>query len=179
MTFICVCVSWPAAIFWVCYVNFHAFDVSLKHSCSQRKCMARFLWEVWGHYATKPPYCYSIPGNTFICITPSAFLNGCNCMSLSPLLHFKWISTLGWQVCSLYPQCFTEQNFFHVGKLAFYSSFHPHIRVLLLLFLAAFTPTLLVLASYDSGLLIVFMAWRNPQGYQKITLSDNSRSYFF
>lgn len=63
------------------------------------------------------------------------------------------------QVCSLYLQCFTEQRLFDAGTLAFYSSFHPHIRVLLLLFLAAFTPTLLVLlASYDSGLLIVFMA---------------------
>ncbi len=73
-------------------------------------------------------------------------------------LQMNFHSDRGRRVCSLHLKRFTEQNVFHVGKLAFYSSFHPHIRVLLLLFLAAFTPTLLFLASYDSGLLIVFMA---------------------
>lgn len=74
--------DWPPAIFWVCYVHFHAFDVSLKHSCSQSKCMAWFLWEAWGHYATEPLYCYSIRGNTF---HMHHTFNGRNCMSLSPL----------------------------------------------------------------------------------------------
>lgn len=53
------------------------------------------------------------------------------------------------------PAMFHQERF--VGRLAFDCSFHAHVRVLLLLFLAALTPTLLVRASYDSGLLIVFM----------------------
>lgn len=73
--------EWPQTSFSVCYVNLHGLNVNLEHRCSQGKCMPR--WEVWEHYATKPPLSYTIRGSTFTSITPSTFLMAA-CMSLSP-----------------------------------------------------------------------------------------------
>lgn len=87
-------------------------------------------------------------------------LIGCNCINFSPVCTWNTFPPRSRQATSRFlPAVFRwAQCVSHKKKLTFYSSFHSHIRVLLLLFLAAFTPTLLVLASDDSGLLIVFMA---------------------
>lgn len=79
---------------------------------------------------------------------------------IRPLLCLTWIPT---QI-SMCLKCLSGQNVLHMRKLTFYCSIHAYIRVLLLLFLADFTPTFQVVASYDSGILIVFVTRRNLEG---------------
>lgn len=158
------------------------FDLSLK--CIQRlqskKIHSTVSVRSFSALCNQVTILLQYPRQHFHMHHPFNILNGCNCINFSPVCTWNTFPPRSRQASSHFllavfhwAQCVSHQK-----KLTFYSSFHSHIRVLLLLFLAAFTPTLLVLASYDSGLLIVFVAWRNPQGYQKITLSDSLHLYF-